>query len=311
MFCKINENYGTTHNFGTKAWKIGYLNGLQLKKGRYYYPNDGTSIGRNKSIVLRKMYSEYLERYRLGVGGVTRSGNYISYGNNNLYGFIDTTGTATGIASEFIIDKALRELIEKNELFNFWFTERGLRYLITPSKKEKKLIDDLNFVADNHIIIGIKSISNFFTVIVISFKDKVVTGCGIACESNLKKGIKKALLENKLIEWQQYKNPNSDFYKRASSLGDQVHEFIISKKYQYPFPPVTEQIERWVKLEKNIPKPEVIILGKNIDNTVSIKLISEYLLNCIPKKIYLKDSSTQLITSGINIDTTGIDCILV
>lgn len=311
MFCKINENYGMTHNFSGKSWKIGYLNGLQLKKGRYYYPSDGTSIGRNKSIVLRKFYSEYLERYRLGIGGVTQSGNYISYGYNKFYGFIDTTGTATGVMSKVIIDKALRELIEKNELFNFWFTDRGLRFLITPSQKENKLINELNFVADNHIIIGIRSISNFFTVIVVSFKNKVLTGCGIACESNLEAGIKKALLENKLIEWQQYKNPDSEFYNQSISLGDQVHKFITNKKYDDIPSSTTEQVKRWVKLENNIPKPEIVILGKNMDNTVSIKLISEYFLNCIPKKKYLKGSSTQLITSGFNINTADIDCILV
>lgn len=51
----------------------------------------------------------------LGIGHTRRIGN------------IDTTGTAAGTISTKVIEKAIFELLEKNELYLFWYLNIGER----------------------------------------------------------------------------------------------------------------------------------------------------------------------------------------
>ena len=136
MFSNIHYAYGFSKNFQLNDSKLFYINGDRIKKENYYYPSDGTSISISKELSMRKSYSEYLERFLLSVGGYTHDGTYVSYGENTNYGYIDTTGTATGINSKQVIHKALKELIEKNELFYFWYTNIGERLRIELSNKQ-------------------------------------------------------------------------------------------------------------------------------------------------------------------------------
>ncbi|MGX7412760.1 YcaO-like family protein [Enterococcus caccae] len=314
IFSKIYQEYGVSNSFEINKWKLFYLNGKKLKIGNYYFPSDGTAINRTKELSIRKSYSEYLERFRLGIGGYTDSGVHITYGENDVYGYIDTTGTATGTMSSQLIYKGLSELIEKNELFLFWYTSDGERLQIQLSPKELELIRDLNFIAIEHKIFAIRNLSNFYTVIVISFSNKQITGCGIACENSIEVAVEKAILENKLSEWQHYKNPNSKFYSDTCQNIEAIYDYInyLSNHTQQYLCHNYDSVTQNLVLEEKIQRPEIVLLGKSqCDNEKTVKLVSRYLLNCIPSKEYLLLSTKQLILKGIDFNSAPMDCLLI
>src|SRR5699024_1216735 len=108
-----------------------------LYKNGYESPNGASSISTSKKLAFIKSHYEYLER-RLLMTGHSIKNQYIETFNlitstfekksNDLSKFsregsqiIDTTGTATHYNSAVAIYNALKELLEKNALFLFWY----------------------------------------------------------------------------------------------------------------------------------------------------------------------------------------------
>lgn len=318
MFSQIHTSYGFTKNYQSTERKLFYINGNKIKKGNYYNPSDGTSISTTKELAMKKSYSEYLERFLLGVGGFTAEGKYISYGKTSAYGYIDTTGTATGIESCQILKKALSELIEKNELFFLWYTDIGERLNVELSNEQKQLIKSLNFRADEHLCLATRNLSNYYTVITISLYKRQITGCGISCNQTIEEAVKKSIIENKIIEWQNYQNEDSRFYQSVPKDKEKIYDFIFSKiekRNSYHCEEgIDNLIQKKLMLNKDIPFPEVVILnGKNNhkNNVKTIKLVSKHLLNCLPSKRLIRLSKKQKIISNIDYNATEFDCFLV
>lgn len=314
MFLNLNSSFGITSMCVTDQWHIGYLNGAKVRKDNYYYPGSGTAISNKQQLTFKKMYSEYLERFLLSIGGYTRNGTYITYGENIKYGYIDTIGTATGESFTKIINKALRELIEKNELLIFWYSERFNGYKVNFSQFDNKLIKDLNFIANEHHAIALKTFSNYYTVITLSFLDRQLTGCGMSCNFSIEKALHESLLENKLIEWQNFKNDCSKFYHNIQSENKITYDYLImrTKKAKSIISKKDKISHIDIILNKDIPFPEIVLLNKKGNlKTKTIKLVSDFFINCVPNNKNILLSTNQGVFQSININNDAPDCHLV
>lgn len=306
MFMEYNKDFGIANSFQVHTNKIGYIKSYRIKHGELFTPNTGTSIGENKKLCILKAYNEFLERFKLGIGD-----QKITYGENHEYGMIDTTGTASGINSERIIEKASLELIEKNELYLFWYTNNSDYYLISQTDEIKSLIKRLNFQGEKHFIFYMKNISSAHIVLSISFKDNILTGCGISGNLDFKEALKSSILENKLIEWENYGNPNSNLFSQAVTTKEETQSFFDMKikkakklKNNNLFKEKSIVYNSWIEI------PEIILL--NTKNTMfkTIKLISSSLLNCIPNNYNLEHSSNQKVIELFP-PTHKLNCLLV
>lgn len=311
MFMNYNNEYGITNSYQLKRYKIGYLNSYKMKLSNHYTPHTGTAIADKKNLAFIKSFNEFLERFSLGLGSYDQNNNYIGYGKNQKYGSIDTTGTSSGSSSERIITKAKLELIEKNEVLFFWYAKNSNHFLVYQNHYIKNLRNSLDFIGEDHYLFYTRNISNIPTFISMTFKRGLLTGCGIACDLNTKAAIENAILENRLIEWQNYRNPNSALFNNAQKYKKEIYKFVINKinyKKICEVDYVTyEQLETcgWIK------EFEIVILGLNEKLGIkTIKVLSENLLNCIPNNKNIRLSQNQDIISKIYFQKAP-DCILV
>lgn len=312
MFMKQNYEFGVTTNVQRNVNKVAYCNSFRLLQNEYYVPNTGCAIDRSNKLAILKSYNEFLERFRLGIGGFDRNNIYITYGNNYDYGVIDTTGTASGKISRNLIYKSSTELIEKNEIFLFWYTKSPF-FIVEQNNETKSLIESLNFIAESHMIFCLRNISNVYTILSLSFKEDMLTGCGVAADLDFNIALKKSILENKLIEWQNYKNPNSDFYLNAKNKKVEIINFLNSKVKQNNRILLNKKREKENEIifESWISNLEIVFLGKNIsDNIKTIKMVSKDLLNCLPSNKNIQLSRKQTIIKSFNI-INKLDCIIV
>lgn len=125
------------------------------------FPEDCSAVGKNKELLVKKLFSEYYERRTLGFNSFSKGKTYvisqndvrqiyrneIGYGYSNRYGFLDTTGTAAGISTLAMKNTSLCELIEKNECLLFWYTNRYKT--IAGSKQLCKIIKKLGMDVPN------------------------------------------------------------------------------------------------------------------------------------------------------------------
>ena len=231
LFTK-KRNFGVTQRDFLKEAALGYLNLCKVQTNIGYTANNATSIDENKKIALKKCYSEYLERYSLGINIESKKSvkvlnhiekklknNYLSafaYGNS-VTGHNDTTGTAAGLHSDIIINKAVCELVEKNEVFCFWYSNNGK--VIEPNNYIKNIINKLNFVSTNFFCFCSQEISNYPTVIVLGFLHERLITTGVSCTDNMYSSLQNAFQEAKIVEWQQFKNPESKSPTTSSTGG--------------------------------------------------------------------------------------------
>ncbi|GEK35600.1 YcaO-like family protein [Kurthia sibirica] len=307
MFMQYNKDFGIANSFQVETNKIGYIKSFRIKHGEFFVPSTGTSISNKKKLCILKAYNEFLERFRLGIGS-----KEITYGKNNDYGMIDTTGTASGNNSENIIKKANLELIEKNELYLFWYTNSSEYVLLPHTSEIKSLIKKLNFQGERHLIFYMKNISNAHTILSVSFKEGILTGCGISGDLNFKKALKSSILENKLIEWENYQNPNSDLYHHSINEKEQI-QFFFNEKIKETRPLIinNESSEDEDIIYKDwIDTPQIILLNTQNSSFKTIKLISNSLLNCIPNNYNLNNCLNQKIIELFP-PTHNFNCLLV
>ena len=77
---------------------------------------------------------------------ISVKGKEVSYGSKYVFGSIDTTGTASGVfKSDDIINKAIFELLEKNELLLLWYGLLAQEYKLSDEEHEDymKYFNDL------------------------------------------------------------------------------------------------------------------------------------------------------------------------
>lgn len=109
----------------------------KTKNKKKIFPYSNTSSGKNKVEIFGKLYNEFLERFKMvnnyrsnkkteiilinGLKKTLVKRNALTYGYDLQYGHKDTTGTASGLNSNILIEKAICELLEKNELMLMWY----------------------------------------------------------------------------------------------------------------------------------------------------------------------------------------------
>ena len=299
MLFANKESYGVTRNIFLKQDYIGYLNLCKVKTKLGLSIGDATSRDTDKSVCIKKCYSEYLERFALGIpiGKVEtrkvlniidysirqRQINLFAYVNTS-YGHNDTTGTATGINSRIIIDKAVCELIEKNDVLCFWYNDSG-KIIILPESYYQK-IRKCNFISDDFFCFLVKEISNYPTVIVMCFKNRRLLATGVSCNRTIDEAFNRAVQEAKIMEWQQFNNSLSSFskltaleheiiYQEAIRKTKIMRKFGVENKIEITSDKI--ELKEWVKdLEVNV------IYADEKRGLKTVKCVSKELMSSIP-----------------------------
>lgn len=318
-------NFGITQNIFLKEALIGYLNLNRARTRVGVTAGDATSIDNNLKLVIKKSYSEYLERFSMGIPidkeEVTSVVNYIrrgiekekfsefGYGLHSK-GYNDTTGTAVGVVTSEIVEKAISELIEKNEVFCFWYGRAGKKLESTPFVEA--VIDKLGFCSNEFFYFVVNEISNFPTIIVMGFLDGRLITTGVACCGNMKEGIYKAFQEAKIIEWQQYNNSKSNFLKYSKKEQKEFYNIIRRKNKVLESEIMsTEEKKRKLELEDWIEDIEIKLLYVDANLGIKvIKCISEDLLSALPVQKNILKSLNKKIVKKYYIDKE-VECPIV
>ena len=298
MIFANKESFGVADSIFLKDKKIAYLNLCRVATPYGTTIGTATSISDNKKICLKKSYSEYLERFSLGIpmGNVqlVKSVDFIqkkiveeekrNYGyGDTIYGHNDTTGTATGISSLKVIKKAICELIEKNECLCFWYGDVGKRIPICNDIEQE--IRSYNFISEKVFLYVIREVSNYPTVIALGIKDNRLIATGVSCTDKLAKSIKQSLEELRVIEWQQFQNKQSAFYNYSDVEYSQIMKRIYEKEEHlgvYHYEEYNKKAEemRFADWIKNV-RIKVIYADEKL-GLKTVKCISEDLLSALP-----------------------------
>ena len=289
-------NYGISEEIFLRSMYKAYINFASVKTNLGDTPGNATSISSNKIIALKKCYSEFLERYSLGISinseKIIQSFEYInrdcinekekhfSYGNTSL-GHSDTTGTAAGLYSEDIIKKGLCEIIEKNDLLCFWYGNCG--YEIKYNILNTDFINKYGFIADYIRLFVVKEVSNFPTVVAVGFKNEKLITTGICCAQNIFDAIRGAVHEAKIIEWQQYNNSESIFNRISTRNSKDIINRLSRKclsvyqAQEYDSESKSIIFSEWVK---SVRIKEIFFDTKY--GLKVIKIVSNELINSVP-----------------------------
>lgn len=287
-------------------------------------PSDSNSIDLKKDIGIIKLYEEANERKRLA-SGILKNNNcivfdylnkcwkeypsrYYSYGFNDKYGFVDTTGTASGYISKNVVMKGIEELIEKNEMALFWYLKKG--YYINSDAVINSLIQKHNLKSKEIGIFECKSLSNMYAYFVLLFDDRRFVASGACASLNSDIALQGALGEAKLLEWQNFNNSRSTAAKLNEKEFQSIYNYylILKKRSKY----YSRHISETLKFNDWIKTLDIAILN-TIDNrkSVTIKCASEELLSCIPRKSNIDQNNCKYSERIKTLEYKDIpDCIL-
>lgn len=290
--------YGITRNTFLDEYSIGYVNLCKVMTPIGLTIGNATSIDLNKQICIKKCYSEYLERFALGIPvnknlycssfDITRksirTNSFSAFGyGDTKYGHNDTTATATGIKSEEVINKALCELLEKNEVLCFWYGNCGKRVKINKLLEDK--INNLNFISDKFFCFIINELSNYSTVIVLGMKGKRLITTGVSCTGCAMESFDNAIKEAKIIEWQQYNNKQSEFSNYSTIEMQDIYKVIECKNSNFMSTDILP--DRNYKSVLNLKSwiSDIclkVIFSDEKTGLKTIKCVSEQLLSALP-----------------------------
>ncbi|MBN8194218.1 YcaO-like family protein [Bacillus sp. NTK074B] len=202
-------------NYYPSFTKVGFI----IKNG-YASPNGANAIAPSKQLSVKKAFSEILERRNLLLGGsvskedkvptwdiVGNKSSYLPYEYTTYQTEgpfpSDTTGTATHFNSIDAVEIAVKELLEKNALFLFWYGKVGKRLEInsdilnlTIHKHLEREIDDLKMFVNT-------SFGHLKVVFTILLKKGSIISCGIGTSFSIEEAIKKSLEESYILKWQK------------------------------------------------------------------------------------------------------------
>lgn len=299
----------------TKVWKnfSPYLKDTRIISAelskiivdRNVFPEDCSAVGKNKVLLVKKLFSEYYERRTLGFNSFSKRQTFvisqedvtqihrseIGYGYSKRYGFLDTTGTSAGNSTLDMKDISLRELIEKNECLLFWYTNRYKT--IVKNKQLYQIIRKLGMDVPNLevFLFYMNELSTAHTVIVFCFYNGILISTGSSCSKKYNTSLRAALLEAKMIMTVYYgRNVVPIDRLRDSLYQKDIYGFIQDKYSQ----------GKKVLFRKIKDTPE-IVLAKWIDDVEfvmidmirnsrckGIRCCSKKLINCLPYREYLR-----------------------
>lgn len=299
-------------------------------------PSGCNAISTDKRNSFIKSYAESLERRSLMFGGYSKNKFVTAWDlinnkeveiNQDLTRYnlektfnIDTTGAAAHINSSRVTINALKELLEKNSLFLFWYGGIGR---ILPKelyldnmyyKLFKKNNYEINVFFNN-------SFSPLLCCFVLVRKNNIIFSGGVGSAFSIKRAIERALSEAYLLKWQNI------MQKKILSSDEKYNKYCVN--YLLKFPELNNPDQYEINAEdlqnekelimQSIPKwvdSILIIYLKNAFNTKFkvVKLFSEYLNNHIPKKSRI-NLNNPINKNTININSNDLkyipDCIFI
>lgn len=322
MLFTNKNSYGVQSNIFINNYHVGYVNLSRVKTKQGVTAGSAFSVDNHKQLSIIKSYNEFLERFSLGIPIdstkiiksidlekrkiANRAYSEFGYGKH-MIGFNDTTGTASGKSSEIIIQKALTELIEKNEVFCFWYGLKGRK--ISIDQRIIKQIDCYKFISNQFKLYVISELSNFPTVIVMGFLDKKLITTGVCCSTDINKALNLALKEAKGIEWQTFKNPLATSSHYSNLMHKRIFERVqFMDKTLKSVSNVTINKSKTLKTIDWINHIEVAVIGDDVTRGIKvIKCISKQLLNSIPIKANIEMQMEKEIVGKYLVDYS-IDC---
>ena len=327
------------NNYSYTVIKSSYLHDLKMGGGQFstikikdkISPYKSTAIDYNKRILFKKIHQEFLERYRIAVNNIAISNailcqdiinqriiktdrDNLGYGYNDLYGNMDTTGTASGLNSQRIINKAILELIEINDAMLLWY--KGLGYSLAIDSNISKLIKKTGFSSDKIFIFVSNNLSNCNTFTVVCFKNKKLAASGVNSDMSSYKALFNALTEAKLIE-ALFNDQEANVYKNFT-LADhiQIYERVNNfKKHMKKYHMCNSQVTT-IKFPQWLKSLEIGVLNTKLSQDfISIRCFSKDLINSIPLKSNILNELDKTIFNVFNIDYKTIkqlpDCIII
>lgn len=321
LFCFSRGRYQILKYSYLTNYKIGSGLFSTVKIDNKLSPYTPTAIDLSRHNVYKKIHQEYLERYRVAHNTnnflklesfnpfekkiCTHNRNILGYGFNDEYGSMDTTGTASGFYSNILKEKALLELIEKNEIMLIWYLAKGYNVLI--EQDISNLIKCIGFYSEEIYIFCSNNLCNITTFAVFLFHNEKIVSTGINADKDSKQALFKALLEAKLLETyyrdstiSPYKIFNKDDYK-------EIYEFIKNLSKKMKSTSFVEDVKREIILSPWISSIEFALLNTKLhQDYVTIRCFSKELLNCVPGKQNILRSLDKLIFKKYNIDENAI-----
>jgi len=284
---------------------VGSINVFSLKKGIAPYTCSANS--KTYNTLIKKMYSEYLERSQIAIIGEKSNSKKcvnlcdnstqhiiestaLSYNLGELEGVTDTTGTASGNGeSTFIIKKALSELIEKNELYLFWYYSMGERLIIDDLIKH--FLKKMNFNHYDNYFFKLNNLSSWPTIIFLVFKDEELITTGICCNYLLDKAIEGAIKEAKVLRMMNMYEEDSIFDPKdctSSYLYNWINmkentNFKMDNHFNY-----IKSLNIWISSDINNLYLSILNTSHRNNQGKTIRVFSPELLMCVPSKEQLK-----------------------
>ncbi len=273
---------------------LGVFKVESTKNKKYIFPYSNTSSGKNKSALLGKLYNEFLERFKM-------VNNYrsnkkknavfisklkekpikckiLSYGYDSKYGHKDTTGTASGIGSDILIEKAVCELLEKNELMLMWY--KRLCYLVEFTDSVNSILLRYGLTSKNVKIFYTQNISNIHTIIVfILNNDFKIIGSGVSGDKDVFLALVSAIEEALMQKWMEELSPKSIYnMKNYKKFNNYFFSFFNIKEINIEnIKPVQN-----IKINQFFNDVEISLLNiAGFQREITIKAISKTMFNCI------------------------------
>lgn len=293
------KHYGITSSDFLQNHFIAYTLIGRVKTTKGITPPEGSAIDINKHFSLRKAYEENLERKKIGLQmdddemvevfdiiqkkiKLTRRSDF-GYGFNDKYGYVDTTGTVSGISSRDAIYYSVLEIIEKNEMMLFWYKSLGSS--LVKNQFINNQIKKMNYSSEKVEVFRAKNLTNFpvYFVILISDHKIVASGAGIA-ESEWK-SLEKALKEARLLEWQNKNNPLSNLNNLPERDTIKYINYIEELKNTCNKISFIDSEYHVLELPDWLTSLDYHVLNRRNDySSLTVKCLSPDLINCLPVK---------------------------
>lgn len=305
---------------------LGVFKVEKTKNKKKIFPYSNTSSGKNKVEIFGKLYNEFLERFKMvnnyrsnkkteiilinGLKKTLVKRNALTYGYDLQYGHKDTTGTASGLNSNILIEKAICELLEKNELMLMWY--KKLCSLITINTAVQVVLMQYGINEKNIKIFYAQNISNIHTIIVFILNDNLqIISSGISGSTDAMSSLVLAIEEALMQKWMDELSPKPRHLKNNKKFDDYFFALCNVKQISI----------------KNLNPVQKIIINKPFDDIeigllniagyrreISIKAISKTMFNCIPTISNIKKNKTKAIAIIYDIEKAlknAIECAVV
>ncbi|APO43525.1 hypothetical protein BS614_05530 [Paenibacillus xylanexedens] len=322
----IPEQKFITDDTYTSFSRIGNF----LKNG-YIGPDSSTAIDFNKQQSLIKAFSEMIERRAISAGGIpfdeksvyainmVNSSSVLIDKKYSTYSLseefpIDTTGTSSHISSQKAIVSSLREIIEKNALYLFWYGKQGSKIKLDVSLINKhKILSGLMYQKNKEVLFFINEYFYPLKVVFCFILHKnFVCSSGVGSSFSIEEAILKSTQEAVLLQWKEESNELVAMsrqvfkkkYENQSGIIDYLsvgYGSISTSDYEKTMKELTISnllniLPAWVAEVYMIPLKQTVTT-----KIKCIKIYSPYLFNHIPLKEYIN------LRNPMNVNTINLN----